>query len=614
MSNPVIENAKTVEPVRLSGTGANELMESAGMIDINSNSEEQEEKSTQSQQLIELASGAELFHSPDGELYATFTQGGHRETWRIKSKGFRRWLVGKFYAMTAKPPGAQSLTDAVGVLEAKAQFEGEEHQVNTRIGGHDGKIYLDLCNDRWEAVEISSGGWKTVTGYPVKFIRSKGMLALPHPKRGGSLELLRPFVNIRDEKTWKLFIADIVAGFRDKGPYPVLTVQGEQGSAKSSLGRLKRALIDPSSAPLRAIPREERDLMIAARNSWILSFDNLSNIPPWLSDGLCRLSTGGGFTTRQLFTDEEEVIFDSTRPICINGITDLASRDDLRDRCLIINLLPIPENKRRDEETFWQEFDQVRPKILGVLLDGVSAGLRNLPNVRLQSLPRMADFARWATAVEPAFGWPKGSFLEAYSENRALAVELGIDGCPVAQAIVELADDNEISGWEGTATELIDELEKKVSDKVTRSKAWTKTPQSLSNRLRRLATTLRTIGVEVEFGREGHKRKRMITIRKVLQKSVRSVLTVRNEDSSLNNKGKGADEITDSTRTMRTMGNEEEKRASADKPLNYKDKNDADDADDDLQLNSEAQPVVPDGNMDMGKKNKNKGFAEEEVL
>jgi len=271
-----------------------------------------------------------------------------------------------------------------------------------------------------------------------------------------------------------------------------------------------------------------------AKNSWVLAFDNLSTIPPWLSDAICRLASGGGFGTRELYTDSEESLFNSQRSVVVNGIGDIATRDDFRDRALIINLSPIPEDQRKDEETFWNEFYEVRPKILGALLDGVSAGLMNLPEVRLSCLPRMADFAKWATAVEPAFGWSSGSFMEAYSQNRALAVELGIEGDPVAQAVVELADDNEISGWEGTATELQDELENKVSEKIVRSKAWPKTPQTLSNRLKRLSTILRAVGVKVELGiRQGHARRRIITIRKDMQKTVRSVLK---NDNTLQNK------------------------------------------------------------------------------
>src|SRR5262249_54050728 len=147
----------------------------------------------------------------------------------------------------------------------------------------------------------------------------------------------------------------------------------------------------------------------------------------WLSDCLCRLATGGGFATRELYTDADEVLFDSQRPVIITSIEDVADRGDLLDRAVIVRLPAIPEEKRRRESGFWAAAVAALPAILGALLDAVAAGLRNLPGVRLDRLPRMADFAAWVTACEPALGWPPGSFLAAYRGNVADANELALD-------------------------------------------------------------------------------------------------------------------------------------------------------------------------------------------
>ena len=141
---------------------------------------------------------------------------------------------------------------------------------------------------------------------------------------------------------------------RPTGPYPVLILQGEQGTAKSTAAKVLRLLIDPSAAPLRTAPLDERDLMIAARNGWIIALDNLSGLSSWLSDALCRIATGGGVSTRELYSDTDEVLIDVQRPIILNGIDDIATRQDLIDRSIIINLEPIPENKRKPEAEFWQ--------------------------------------------------------------------------------------------------------------------------------------------------------------------------------------------------------------------------------------------------------------------
>ena len=192
---------------------------------------------------------------------------------------------------------------------------------------------------------------------------------------------------------------------RNRGPYPVIALSGEQGSAKSTFSAILRSLLDPNTAPLRALPREDRDLFIAASNGHVLAFDNVSGLPGWISDTLCRLATGGGFAVRQLYTDQDEVLFDAARPVILNGIEEIVTRPDLADRAVFLTLQPIPEEHRRPEQELWAAFEAERPRILGVLLDAVVVGLKRLPETRLEKLPRMADFALWATACETAL-WP----------------------------------------------------------------------------------------------------------------------------------------------------------------------------------------------------------------
>jgi hypothetical protein len=238
------------------------------------------------------------------------------------------------------------------------------------------------------------------------------MLALPEPRPGGSIEALRPMLNLADRNDFVLVVAWLLASLRPVGPYPLLAVSGEQGSAKTVLSKLLRALIDPNIASVRALAREQRELSIAANNGHLLAFDNLSVLPAWLSDALCRLASGGSFALRRLYTDDEEVLFEAARPILLNGIEDVICRADLADRAIFLTLAPIAEEQRRSEAELWREFELARPHMLGALLDALAEGLRELPRVRLVRLPRMADFALWATACETAL-WPAGSFARA---------------------------------------------------------------------------------------------------------------------------------------------------------------------------------------------------------
>lgn len=471
-----------------------------------------DQEPTQSQILIDLAADSEFFSSPDQVFYVTFPVGQHNETWPVKSKTFRLWLTHRFYEAKSKPPSSQALQSTLVFLEAKARFEGPTHPVFTRVAEHKGRIYLDLADDEWHAVEVTGRGWKITSDPPCKFRRSAGVLPLPFPEEGGCIEELRELLNCSSQENWILLLAWLLASLRPRGPYFVLILYGEQGSSKSFLERLLRSLIDPSIPPVRTAPKDERDLMIGARHHWILALDNLSHVPEWLSDALCRLSTGGGLATRRLYTDDEEEIFDATRPSVLNSIEPVVTRADLVDRGLIVDLPQIPDERRRPEKEILAEFDRMRPRILGALLDAVSTGLRNLGTVNLNSLPRMADAARWIVACEPALPLEEGEFLRTYQSNRAGAVEDTLEADPVATAVRAFMEG--LHSWEGTPTELLDELEGVADERTKNSKAWPKIATWLSRRLKRSATFLRSVGIEIELPGQGKSgKKRLIRIR-----------------------------------------------------------------------------------------------------
>jgi hypothetical protein len=255
--------------------------------------------------------------------------------------------------------------EASSTLAGLALYASSEKQVYVRLANHEGAIYLDLANDSWEAVRITGEGWDVVPHVPVKFIRPPGMQALPRPQDGGTIDDLRPFLNFADEDQWKLAVGWLIGTLRPNSQYPLLILEGTHGSAKSTASKLLRALVDPNTAPLRGDPHNGRDLAISANNTWYLGFDNLSSVRPWLSDAFCRLSTGGGFSTRALYTDGDEKIFNGTRPILLNGIDLCIERADLLDRAIILSLSPISEESRQTEADLWAQFEAVRSSILG---------------------------------------------------------------------------------------------------------------------------------------------------------------------------------------------------------------------------------------------------------
>jgi len=359
--------------------------------------------------------------------------------------------------------------------------------------------YLDLGGSAREAVEIRAEGCQLVTRPPVLFRRPKGMHALPRPCWDGSIELLKRCINLADSD-FPLVVGWLTAALRPAGPYPVLILSGDQGLAKSTMARVFRRLIDPSSAPLRALPASLRDFMVEANNTWVLAYDNISALPAALSDGFCRIATGGGFSTRTLFSDSDNTLIEAQRPVIFTGIDDFVRRSDLIDRCIFLHLPAIPEEKRRLECEFWAEFEIDYPWLLGALLNAVSDGLRVWPTVKIPALPRMADFALWGEAVCRGLGWEAGLFLSQYNANRREASLAALDDSPLGDAVRGLMDYTEQS-WHGTASELLSLLGRFTTPHVRSSGRWPKSPLALSVMLRRISPQLGMIGISVKFDR-----------------------------------------------------------------------------------------------------------------
>ena len=443
--------------------------------------------------------GLELWHDADAVGYVSFDVRDHRENWSLRSPTFKRWLANFARLQSGQVPTSQGLDDVIRTLEAIAINEQPLYTPFLRVGEADGAIYFDLCDDAWRAVKVTPHGWSVVVDPPVKFIRTPAMRPMPVPEAGEGIERFRDLVNVKTEADFMLTCAWLVAALRPKGPYPILIVNGEQGTGKSSFARMLRLLIDPSAAPIRATPKDDRDLIVSAMNSHILAFDNLSSVPEWLSDGLCRISTGGGFATRMLHTDRDEIICEVQRPIMLNGIPMLTGREDLADRALNVHLEVIDKTQRRTEKDLYADFETRRPQILGSLFDAVSAALRNRDSVKLKELPRMADFVEWTVAAETGLGWKPGDFEEIYKSNRSKVSEVAFEANPVAVAIKDLMSlRTEGVPWEGTPTELLNVLSPRVSEAVRRSRSWPTTPAVLGNKIERAKPLLRELGILVE--------------------------------------------------------------------------------------------------------------------
>ena len=446
--------------------------------------------------LFRWASGRTDLYCDGDDAYADVWMDGHRETLPIRSMGFERWLRRLFVERTGRGATREALNHAQDNLDAQAARAGQR-RVYQRTATLGDRLYIDLCDDSRRAVEIDSEGWQVLSDPPeVRFRRTKTTTALPEPIKGDprmGLSALRRFLNM-GEDDFVLCVAWLLASLRDTGPYPLLVLTGEQGSAKSTAAKLLRSLVDPARPPTTGMPRNERDAAIATRNRHVLAYDNLSGLPTWLSDTLCRLSTGEGFATRALYTNDEEVVIEASRPVILTGIENPSVRGDLAERSITIRLAPIADADRRTESELMSTFEEAAPIIFGALLDGLSEGLRRSGEVRLEQLPRMADFCEWAVACESAY-WPSGTFMAVYGDAQASATEDVLEASPVGQNLRQWLEESQT--FEGTATELLDRLNEHMQAEQS-PRGWPATGSVMGKQLTRLAPSLRKLGFTVE--------------------------------------------------------------------------------------------------------------------
>jgi hypothetical protein len=455
-----------------------------------------DKKKSQSTVLIEIGKQFKLFHDDNKDAYAEISG---NVVYPLRSKEFKELLSHDFFKLADKGCNTNAVSDAINTLEAIAKHQGEKHPVQIRIVHDTKRILIDVCDQERRVITVDTNGWRVDKGSGVKFVCKRGMTALPIPGGNGDMSLLVKYLNINSDDL-PLIIGWILCALGGVKPYPILILQGEQGSGKSTTSRVIRALVDPSSTPLRSPPREPKDLLVSAMNTHVVTLDNLSGLSPDISDCLCRLSTGGGHDVRQLYSDTDQILIDIQKPAIINGIDDIATRPDLAERSLIINLTEIKPDNRRSESEFWRDFDKDRAAIFAGLLDCLVSGLAHRDSIDLKEKPRMADVAVWVTACEKGYK-PETTFIKAHTKNQLEAIELGIEASPIGTAIMTLMADK--GEWTGTPTQLLRELETVAGISQTKSRAWPQSTKGLRNSIKRLMPSLRKIGIFISQNPSG---------------------------------------------------------------------------------------------------------------
>ncbi len=433
-----------------------------------------------------------LWHDADNAAYASYEVGDHREHWRVDSSGFRDWLAFLAHSEMGTAPSSEVLKACTNALAGTAKFKGEQHTPALRVAKTTDGYWIDLGDADWRAILITEGNWSIVAHPPVKFIRTKTTRPLPEPARGGGVDELWALVNVPEGERL-LVLAWILESLRAGTPYPLLELTGEQGAAKSTAQRIFRGFVDPSEVALRGRPKTVEDIFVAASNSHLLSYENLSALSNDQSDALCTVCTGGGYSARQLFTNGEESVLKAHAPVVLNGISPVVLRPDLLDRTVSVSLPVIVQ--RVTEGEIDRQVAELAPRIFGGLLALFVDTLGMLPKVQIPAhdLPRMADFCRLGEAMSRALGHRDGTFVTLYTAHRREAISRTLEASPIAQAIVAFVERG--GAHNGPVNHLLTRLNE-LKPEHEREDYWPRSPKGLADALRRYAPALRQVGIK----------------------------------------------------------------------------------------------------------------------
>ena len=455
-----------------------------------------EDKKGQIDILIDIVEDIETYRTSMDETYVTIQI--RENNVNVKSERFKKWIVSQFYNIESKIPTNDNIAKIILLLESRAMNEVNEVLVERRCATVVNCIYYDLKDDSCNVVKVSRDGWEIIKDPPVIFARTKTMYRQVTPERNGNLDILDKWFRYKDENHLILQKVILVASLIPNIARPIQVLHGEKGSSKTSTMKLVRDIIDPAIVPVVSIPKTIDDLVVYISKNYVPCFDNIDTISNQVSDLLCIAVTGSVPTKRKLYTDDEEQVMFFQRFIVLNGINVVATRSDLLDRCILLELERIPPNERKEEKVLREEFDKDKPIILGAIFETLSKAMSIYDQVELNNLGRMADFTRWGYAIAEVLGIGGDKFLEAYLNNQNNANIEALESHPVGFAMYKFMEDKTV--WSGSPTKLLSELEIVAGfEKIdTTNSNWAKTPNVLSRRLNEIKSNLLDVGIEFE--------------------------------------------------------------------------------------------------------------------
>jgi hypothetical protein len=456
----------------------------------------------------------EFFHDQHRTSYAAINIEGRREIRPIKSVWFKDWLRDMGEKATGKLAGPYAISTAIEHLAAQGR-NGAMHNLYVRVAWtiKNEELFLDMANDRWQAIRITKAGWEIVDDPPVLFKRPDGMLPLVVPKKEGGIDDFMACLN--QEGTTKsqllLYKVRLASIFVPQIAKPIIVIAGDQGGGKTKYLEAEKLLLDPAIWDEHKPPRDFDQLTRDFANALVVWYGNITKLNEEQQDWICTGCSGGGSRKRQLYTDDEELFRTYKSAIGLNGINIAGSNPDFLDRIILLMVKRIPERKLMGDDEWAEKLEKALPSAMGFILTTLSKALMIYPDVKLSAKYRLASFCRWGEAISQAMGCSAGEFMLSYGRNRQMVSRMAITLSPVGQAILDFVDTTKDNFFVGTATDLLRALNEHCDeDNIKRDSEWPSNATKLSEKLNVIRLDLERAGITIDSNKNFDVRKARI--------------------------------------------------------------------------------------------------------
>ncbi len=489
-----------------------------------------------------------LFKDQYGEGHVRATvNNDHLEIMPINSSKFTRFISKSFYENYGYILSKETINGVVQIIQAKAEFGETRYDLFLKVARYNGDLYYDLTNNKHQVIRIfinkekGIGEWEILDTTPVPLFRRYNQIPqdLPSFSIPSKLKVdsnssedsissqvyddpldifLTNLTNIKIKNDRLLVKISLISYFVPDIPHIIMLIHGSKGSAKSTFQLMMKNIVEPAKPSLLTLHNRSDEFIQQLAHNYLPTYDNIKYVPKWLSDEVCKAVTGVGQTKREIYSIDNDKIYEYKHCLIFNGINLAFSEADVLDRSILIRLEEIDDNNRKTEEDILEEFNDLKPDILKVIFDTLANAMAIKEDVkdrlkRLGKLPRMTDYAVWCEAISQSLGNKEGQFLDVYYDNLSLQNDEVVESSLVAKVIIEFMADK--AEWKESATELLSTLTSVLSDKderVVKSRSWPNSSNSLSRKINELTSTLKKRGIEITHSYDNKTRSRVLRI------------------------------------------------------------------------------------------------------